>query len=93
MIGSSKNSRENCPKKCFLTRERGTRVKFYPGLSASRLSNNWALGGWEEKEGVLGREGVRNSHFVNFVLSTGDLRTEGGRYYKTLPLPLRERQF
>ena len=42
MIGSSKNSRENYPKKCFWTRERETRVKFNPGLSANRLSNNWA---------------------------------------------------
>ena len=43
MIGSSKNSRENYPRKYFWTREKETRVKFNPGLSANRLSNNWAL--------------------------------------------------
>ena len=36
MIGSSKNNRENYPKKCFLAKERGTRVKFNPGLSTNR---------------------------------------------------------
>ena len=43
MIGSSKNNRENYPRKCFGTQERETRVKFNPRLSANRLSNNWAL--------------------------------------------------
>ena len=43
MIGSSKNSRENYPRKCFWTQEKETRVKFNPGLSANRPSNNWAL--------------------------------------------------
>ena len=42
MIGSSKNNRENYPRKCFWTQERETRVKFNPGLSADRPSNNWA---------------------------------------------------
>ena len=42
MIGSSKTSRENYPRKCFWTQEEETRVKFNPGLSANRLSNNWA---------------------------------------------------
>ena len=42
MIGSSKNSRENYPRKCFWTQEKQTRVKFNPGLSANRPSNNWA---------------------------------------------------
>ena len=42
MIGSSKNKRENYPRKCFSTQERETRVKFNPGLSANRPSNNWA---------------------------------------------------
>ena len=43
MIGSSKNNRENYPRKCFWTQERETRVKFNSGLSANRPSNNWAL--------------------------------------------------
>ena len=42
MIGSSKNNRENYPRKCFWTPEKETRVKFNPGLSANRPSNNWA---------------------------------------------------
>ena len=42
MIGSSKNNGENYPRKCFWTQERETRVKFNPGLSANRPSNNWA---------------------------------------------------
>ena len=44
MIGSSKNNRENYPRKCFRTQERETRVKFYPRLSANQPSNNWAQG-------------------------------------------------
>ena len=43
MIRSSKNNRENYPRKCFRTQEQETRVKFNPGLSANRPSNNWAL--------------------------------------------------
>ena len=43
MIGSSKNNRENYPRKCFWTQEKETLVKFNPGLSANRPSNNWAL--------------------------------------------------
>ena len=43
MIGSSKNSTENYPRKCFWTHEKETRVKFNPRLSANRPSNNWAL--------------------------------------------------
>ena len=35
--------RENCPRKCFWTKEKDTRVKFNPGLRANRPSNNWAL--------------------------------------------------
>ena len=42
MIGSSKNKRENYPRKCFRTQEKETRVKFNPGLSANQPSNNWA---------------------------------------------------
>ena len=42
MIGSFKNNRENYPRKCFWTQERKTWVKFKPGLSANRPSNNWA---------------------------------------------------
>ena len=42
MSESSKYNRENCPRKCFWTQERETRVKFNPGLSANRPSNNWA---------------------------------------------------
>ena len=34
MIGSSKNSTENYPRKCFRTQEKETQVKFNPGLSA-----------------------------------------------------------
>ena len=42
MIGRSKNSTENYPRKCFSTHEIETQVKFNPGLSANRPSNNWA---------------------------------------------------
>ena len=42
MIGSSKNNRENYPRKCFWTQEKETRVKFNPGLRTNRRSNNWA---------------------------------------------------
>ena len=42
MIESSRYNRENYPRKCFLTQERETRVKFNPGLSANRPSNIWA---------------------------------------------------
>ena len=42
MIGSSKNNRENYPRKCFWVPEKETRVKFNPGLRANRPSNNWA---------------------------------------------------
>ena len=44
MIGSSKNNRENYPRKCFLTQEKETGVKFNLGLSGNRFSNNWAQG-------------------------------------------------
>ena len=44
MIGSSKNNRENYPKIIhFWAKEKGTRVKFNPGLSANWPLNNWAL--------------------------------------------------
>ena len=43
MIGSSKNNKENYPRKCFWTQEKETRLKFNPELSANRPSNNWAL--------------------------------------------------
>ena len=49
MIGSSKNKRENYPRKCFWTEEKETRVKFNPGLSANRPSNNWALDEFADK--------------------------------------------
>ena len=42
MIWSSKDNREHYPRKCFRTPEKETRVKFNPGLSANRPSNNWA---------------------------------------------------
>ena len=42
MIGSSKFFRENYPRKYFRTQEKETAVKFNPGLSANRPSNNWA---------------------------------------------------
>ena len=41
MIGSSKNNRENYPRKCFWAQEKETRVKFNPRLSANWPSNNW----------------------------------------------------
>ena len=43
MFGSSKHNRENYPRKYFWTQEKETRIKFNPGLSANRPSNNWAL--------------------------------------------------
>ena len=44
MIRCPMNTRENCARKCFRTKEKETRVKFNPGLSANRSSNNnWAL--------------------------------------------------
>ena len=49
MIGSSKNKRENYPRKCFWTEEKETRVKFNAGLSANRPSNNWALDEFADK--------------------------------------------
>ena len=42
MIGSSKNNRENYPRKYFRTQEKETRIKFNHGLSANRPLNNWA---------------------------------------------------
>ena len=42
MIGSSKNNRQNYPRKCYWTQEKETRVKFNPGLSGNRPSNNSA---------------------------------------------------
>ena len=42
MTGSSKNSTENYPRKCFQTQQKETRVKFNPGLTANRLLNDWA---------------------------------------------------
>ena len=42
IIGSFKNHTEHYPRKCFWTQEKETRVKFIPGLSAYRPSNNWA---------------------------------------------------
>ena len=46
---------ENFPRKCFRTQERETRVKFNPGLSANRPSNNWAQ--------ITRRLNVANNHF------------------------------
>ena len=44
MIGSSKSNRENYLKIIhFWAKEKGTQVKFYPGLSANWPLNNWAL--------------------------------------------------
>ena len=54
MIGSSKNNRENFPRKCFRTQEQETRVKFNPGLSANHSLNNWA-----QKLNVLWNAGHR----------------------------------
>ena len=48
MFGSSKHNKENYPRKYFWTQEKETRIKFNPGLSANRPSNNstgpWRLG-------------------------------------------------
>ena len=41
-LDALQNDRENYPRKCFWTKEIETRVKFNPGLSANRPSNNWA---------------------------------------------------
>ena len=41
-----KNNREICQRKCFRTKEKETWVKFNPGLSANRPSNNWAQNFW-----------------------------------------------
>ena len=55
MIGTVKNNRENYPRKFFSTPENKTRVKFNPGLSVNRPSNNWAqmLLWWEIRWGVF----------------------------------------
>ena len=42
MIGYSKNNRKNCPRKWFWWKEKETRVKIKPWVSANRPSNNWA---------------------------------------------------
>ena len=42
MIGHSKKNRENCPRKCFWWKEKDTRVKILPWVSANQPSNNWA---------------------------------------------------
>ena len=42
MIGGSKNSTENYPRKSFWRPEKETRVIFTPGLSTNRPSNNLA---------------------------------------------------
>ena len=46
MIGSSKKSTENYPRKCFWTQDKETWVNFNLGLSANQPSNNSALGSW-----------------------------------------------
>ena len=43
MIGSSKNSGEYYPRKCFWTQKKQTRVIFKPGLSAKPPFSNWVL--------------------------------------------------
>ena len=40
-LDALKHNRENCPRKCA-TKEKETRVKFNPRLSADRPSKNWA---------------------------------------------------
>ena len=40
MIGSSKNNRENYPRKCFWTQEKEIWVKFNPGVRANRPLDN-----------------------------------------------------
>ena len=43
MIGYSKKNRENYATKCFRLKDKETRVKTKPMVSANRRSNNWAL--------------------------------------------------
>ena len=43
MIGWSKNSSKNNPRKCFLAKEKETRIKIQPWTSANQLSNSRAL--------------------------------------------------
>ena len=79
MIGSSKNNRENYPRKTFGTLEKETRVKFNPGLSANRPSNNWALV-------VLGKAVNGLSYFLSYQVvlpalehTSGDVRDPASR--------------
>ena len=58
MIGSSKNSTENYPRKCFWTQEKETQVKFNPGLSASAFEQLGPGGSRHEK--------VFTNHYMNF---------------------------
>ena len=44
MIGYAKKSRENYPRECFWLKEKETRVKIKPRVSAKPRSNNWAQG-------------------------------------------------
>ena len=64
MIGSSKNSTENYPRKCFWTQEKETQVKFNPGLSVNRSSNNWA----QEQPSVLPYSGhLRHDYLIKYA--------------------------
>ena len=72
MIGSSKNSGENYPRKCFWTQEKETRVKFNLGLSANRPSNNRALcSSWTitiHIEDFYNSQETRNTRFHGLIL-------------------------
>ena len=68
MIGISKNDRENYPRKCFWTQEKETRVKFNPGLSANRPSNNWAL---ENREINVTASSDKAEREVNEIMENG----------------------
>ena len=72
MIGSSKNSTETYPRKCFWTQEKETRVNFNPGLSANRPSNNSALCSARTEQDLCFRKRICNPflrwsfHFNNW---------------------------
>ena len=64
MIGSSQNNREYYPRKSFRRQEKETQVKFNPGLSVNRPSNNWAQGSYNQcflEPGVLTTKGLTTS--------------------------------
>ena len=71
MIGISKNNRENYPRKSFRTQEKETRVKFNPGLSANRPSNNWALEKLHARAGRIVHELPWDTSAEDVLMRTG----------------------